>query len=420
MKINKFEVIGLFDLYNQTLSFDDCANDEEGASVIMIYGKNGIGKTTILRMINGLMTLNFNIFRKIKFERAVLTFSNKKSIIVKSDYNDNILSYLFVKYNDLEVKLHPTNTGPLLKDDKLLQNTFMKKYENDLENFNFNFIDTERIMKQSLQDEMSLDIEKKRESINGISKMLKNKNQDNNDIFSSKIREFIQDSQINFSNYFSRTEPELFDKIILNLENPPNIESQNLIKRIKNIINREKINKVHKYGLMLDIWDSNKLKKIIEESNSDSNKLTIVSSYLDVLESRSNERISLAERLMKFEDMLNSFFYDKIISIDNSGIKISSKNINSDNISETMLSTGEYHLLYLTTLALCTKVKGTVIAIDEPEMSMHISWQQKLISALIEISSKAFPQMIFATHSPDIAANYSNSLKTVRYGENKA
>lgn len=420
MKINKFEVIGLFDLYNHTLSFDDCANDEEGASVIMIYGKNGIGKTTILRMINGLMTLNFNIFRKIKFERAVLTFSNKKSIIVKSDYNDNILSYLFVKYNDLEVKLHPTNTGPLLKDDKLLQNTFMKKYENDLENFNFNFIDTERIMKQSLQDEMSLDIEKKRESINGISKMLKNKNQDNNDIFSSKIREFIQDSQINFSNYFSRTEPELFDKIILNLENPPNIESQNLIKRIKNIINREKINKVHKYGLMLDIWDSNKLKKIIEESNSDSNKLTIVSSYLDVLESRSNERISLAERLMKFEDMLNSFFYDKIISIDNSGIKISSKNINSDNISETMLSTGEYHLLYLTTLALCTKVKGTVIAIDEPEMSMHISWQQKLISALIEISSKAFPQMIFATHSPDIAANYSNSLKTVRYGENKA
>jgi ABC-type oligopeptide transport system ATPase subunit len=62
-------------------------------------------------------------------------------------------------------------------------------------------------------------------------------------------------------------------------------------------------------------------------------------------------------------------------------------------------------------------VQGTEIAIDEPEMSMHISWQNKLINALLQISSKANPQYIFATHSPDIAATYSNSLKTVTYGK---
>ena len=56
-----------------------------------------------------------------------------------------------------------------------------------------------------------------------------------------------------------------------------------------------------------------------------------------------------------------------------------------------------------------------MIAIDEPEMSMHISWQNKLVKALLKISSKANPQFIFATHSPDIAANYNNSFKTAKY-----
>ncbi len=143
----------------------------------------------------------------------------------------------------------------------------------------------------------------------------------------------------------------------------------------------------------------------------------MINSYLEVLESRYNEKTSLAERLLIFENILNDFLLDKKINVSrDKGFEIKSKN--EDDIVETQLSTGEYHLLYLTVLALCTTVQGTVIAIDEPEMSMHIAWQNKLIKALLKISSKANPQYIFATHSPDIAVNYSNSLKTVAYGKN--
>ena len=134
-----------------------------------------------------------------------------------------------------------------------------------------------------------------------------------------------------------------------------------------------------------------------------------------MLESRNLERMSLAERLLNFEKLLNEFLTDKVLSINSNGFILTSKNKNNDILNETQLSTGEYHLLYLTILALSTKAKGTVIAIDEPEMSMHISWQRKLIKALVQISSKASPQMIFATHSPDIASNYTNSLTTELY-----
>jgi predicted ATP-dependent endonuclease of OLD family len=43
------------------------------------------------------------------------------------------------------------------------------------------------------------------------------------------------------------------------------------------------------------------------------------------------------------------------------------------------------------------------LLIDEPEISMHIDWQQELISAMTTLNSSA--QIILATHSPEIMAD---------------
>jgi energy-coupling factor transporter ATP-binding protein EcfA2 len=412
MRIEKFQVTGLFDLYNHKLNFSNKNSNqigEEEASVIMLYGQNGIGKTTVLRMINGLMTLDFDIFRKTKFKDAVLTFSNRRKISVKRVLKDNTLDYLIVKYKSIETRLHPKEKGSLSEEDTLLEFKFIQKYNDDLDRFSFEFIDTERLLRKNIKDEM---LEQSR-----IKGKIIRKNNGPNKYLVNKVKTFIRDSQINYSNYFSRTEPELFDKILINLESNIKLDSKILLKRINFLISSEKKYKIDKLGLAKEKWDRKKLIDTIEESADNQNKLTIIASYIEVLESRNLERMSLAERLLNFESLLNEFLIDKTISIDTEGFKIHSSNKDNDILNETQLSTGEYHLLYLTSLALCTKVKGTVIAIDEPEMSMHIGWQRKLVNTLVQISSKASPQMIFATHSPDIAANYSNSLFTEKYND---
>ena len=45
---------------------------------------------------------------------------------------------------------------------------------------------------------------------------------------------------------------------------------------------------------------------------------------------------------------------------------------------------------------------------DEPELSLHLSWQEQLITSLRTVNPNA--QVVFATHSPDIVSTYSDHV----------
>ncbi|MBC3812174.1 AAA family ATPase [Undibacterium aquatile] len=70
-------------------------------------------------------------------------------------------------------------------------------------------------------------------------------------------------------------------------------------------------------------------------------------------------------------------------------------------ISLGHLSSGEKHLIRILLDSL--EADGNTIIIDEPELSMHIDWQRKLIAAISEINPNC--QLIIATHSPEIMAD---------------
>jgi len=60
---------------------------------------------------------------------------------------------------------------------------------------------------------------------------------------------------------------------------------------------------------------------------------------------------------------------------------------------------------------------GSLVVIDEPEISLHISWQQKMGSILIDIARLRDLQMIVATHSPQIVHDkwdMANELRVER------
>ena len=102
-------------------------------------------------------------------------------------------------------------------------------------------------------------------------------------------------------------------------------------------------------------------------------------------------------------DSVNEFFSQsrKIMEIDSVGrIKIA----NSGNaIPLEHLSSGEKQLLILLIHARFSKNRGGAFIVDEPELSLHLRWQEMLVDSLV--SGKTGNQFIFATHSPEIVGH---------------
>nr|WP_304215118.1 AAA family ATPase [Fredinandcohnia onubensis] len=69
------------------------------------------------------------------------------------------------------------------------------------------------------------------------------------------------------------------------------------------------------------------------------------------------------------------------------------------------LSSGEKNELILFYNLIFNTTPNSLILIDEPEISLHISWQNKFISDLKEIHNLNKLDILIATHSPDIISN---------------
>jgi ABC-type molybdenum transport system ATPase subunit/photorepair protein PhrA len=72
-------------------------------------------------------------------------------------------------------------------------------------------------------------------------------------------------------------------------------------------------------------------------------------------------------------------------------------------ISYTALSSGEKQLLILFLATFMLRKKESILLLDEPEISLHATWQRKLISTLRQINPLC--QLIIVTHSASLYAN---------------
>ena len=72
------------------------------------------------------------------------------------------------------------------------------------------------------------------------------------------------------------------------------------------------------------------------------------------------------------------------------------------------LSSGEKQLLILFIEALLQRQQPYIFLADEPELSLHISWQRNIIAAIRSLNPNA--QIIVATHSPEIAGKFGDCL----------
>jgi predicted ATP-binding protein involved in virulence len=73
-----------------------------------------------------------------------------------------------------------------------------------------------------------------------------------------------------------------------------------------------------------------------------------------------------------------------------------------EKLPTTKLSSGEQHELVLLYEFLFKVSPNSLILIDEPELSLHVLWQQQFLKDLEDITKLSGFDVLIATHSPQI------------------
>lgn len=114
------------------------------------------------------------------------------------------------------------------------------------------------------------------------------------------------------------------------------------------------------------------------------------------------DREKIYENIEKYKAVINEFLSDsrKSIVINVHGLRVSMPK--GHDIDIKALSSGEQQLVVLITHLFFNESirRSNVLIIDEPEVSLHLRWQEQFISALLK--SVDDTQIILATHSPSI------------------
>jgi predicted ATP-dependent endonuclease of OLD family len=131
---------------------------------------------------------------------------------------------------------------------------------------------------------------------------------------------------------------------------------------------------------------------------------------IDLLNKSEEEKNKITEPRQRFFDTLQSFMSNKNFFYDNKTSYLSfylDGNKNEIFIWRS-LSSGEKQLLIQFMEVLLQEGRSVIFIADEPELSLHVIWQEKLLKALRTLNENA--QLIVATHSPDIVADFRNNV----------
>lgn len=105
----------------------------------------------------------------------------------------------------------------------------------------------------------------------------------------------------------------------------------------------------------------------------------------------------LSQRKTRFQDIVDDLF-----SSTGKTIIRTENEIRFSQIGETLvpyqLSSGEKQMLAILLTVLVEDNENYVLFLDEPEVSLHIDWQQRLIDLIVELNPNV--QVILTTHSP--------------------
>jgi predicted ATP-binding protein involved in virulence len=136
----------------------------------------------------------------------------------------------------------------------------------------------------------------------------------------------------------------------------------------------------------------------------DETKSSVLSVYVRDVEKKMGVFDSIAAKIDLFKSIINKRFRHKQMSISkDKGLVFTTDD--GQPLQATGLSSGEQHEVVLLYELLFKVRPDTLVLIDEPEISLHIAWQEQFLRDLIQMTKLSQFDVLLATHSPQIISD---------------
>lgn len=432
LSIKSIVIEKLFGTLNHQIEF----NKEDDMTILL--GQNGIGKTAILRLLNMLFNHQISSITEIPFKRAVISFNEGKELHItlsKGDA-DNVLDYELTNGDFLESISCSLIADRVRETLREIRGYTTANYKNDDD------VWIDRITGECLTSEEL--IWKCQEKHPG--QLVNTK-----DIYPEWLYEIIDGMHVNFI-HTQRLQTVAATIIPGKIVNRSSLEYQSTLKLIANEMKVRLARIQQEYGKKASELDESypyRLVAKMEDLVFTKSELTSLTVSLDAIEEKreklrdagllsktkwqsrkfstktrsayvlkaislyikdTEEKFSIFDdelkRIELFRSLINERFFQKVVVIDPSeGICIESTETGFD-IPLEKLSSGEQHLIVLYYDMIFRYERGTLVLVDEPEISLHVSWQKRFVSEMKKIMKINGMKAIIATHSPTLIGRY--------------
>ena len=347
-------------------------------------------KTIFLKIIDGktnppLMNISAQIEEAIKFINDI----DESPFIPIPDY---ILERYMEDMDCDEFLLRdipPRYRMPLTKLSIQFNNIskFIEKYNCK---FDINFISADRLYKQNIPFKI-------RENYGAIYSRVYDRRELNNPLFviQERVKYLYNKTDAEYKKLVSEARDKL-PKMFLNTHNKTKMTFDEFKKSWEEYVND--MEKYYELGLLESnqtIIEKSELEKSFKDNGA------FLSVYLEAFKSTLEPWNKQYKKMKLFADILNkrNKISGKILKYGVTGLII---HVEERYIPLECLSSGEKNDLIMFYNLIFNSENGGLVMIDEPEISLHIEWQEEYIDWLLKICEMNKLQAIVATHSPNI------------------
>lgn len=419
---------GLFGKYDYNLEFNNMVN--------IYVAENGHGKTTIIKILVAVLNRDIEALRNMPFNKVILKFKENDDVIIQKP--STILKrngFKFEEKNlcDLEYLASRKNAPKAIKilTGKIGQSLIpIDEVRMILEVLKENDIISSLELKESNRflnkntNKFYLSFEDISNNVKELVKYLptfRRVEADLKELYSeeSEVEKYLQDSRLRFGlkdvesilqNLRTKLTTEAFEThAVINGQILGDLVSKSSLKiteEQRQAITLEKVQIILGRIGKDKVAGAENLTSFIKEGkiNYQGNNKEFVEYYLYKLIRIYESQSEVDNKIKKYRDICNSYLINKELQYDeiSARIYIVDKEDTSE-IKFSELSSGEKQILSIFSELYLEDNPNMIYLIDEPELSLSIAWQKKILKDII--NSGKVSLLIATTHSPFIFKN---------------